>query len=75
MEIDARGMKDPAPLELLRTALRSQDSLGEEIIILVDTAALVKKVLAFASFTGCISDHEEADGFWRVRIRRMCNCG
>jgi TusA-related sulfurtransferase len=75
MEIDARGLKDPEPLRLLRDALRGQDTAGKEITILVDSREEVKKVLAFSGFTGCLSDPEEKGDHWQVRITPMCNCG
>ena len=75
MEIDARGLKDPEPLRLLREALRGEDTVGKKITILLDTPEEVKKVKSFAGFTGCLVDPEREGGHWKVRITPMCNCG
>ena len=75
IRIDARGLKDPEPLKLLREALRGEESVGRKITMLVDTGEEVKKVKVFAGFTGCLLDQEDRGDHWLVSITPMCNCG
>ena len=75
MEIDARGLKDPEPLRLLKEALQSEASVGETIHLLVDTKVMAAKARTFAAFTGSLCDIEEKDSYFQVSIDRMCNCG
>lgn len=75
IRIDARGLKDPEPLRLLRDALQGEESVGKEIVMLVDSRDDVKKVKTFGGFTGCLLDPVEKGDHWEVHITPMCNCG
>ena len=75
ISIDARGLKDPEPLRLLRDALRGEESVGKEDIHLEKSRDDVKKVKTFAGFTGCLLDPVDRGDHWEIRITPMCNCG
>jgi TusA-related sulfurtransferase len=75
MEIDARGLKHPEPLRLLRDALQNQCSIEEKVTILVDSREEAKQVKTFAGFSGHGVEVEETGDHYRIRIDRMCNCG
>lgn len=76
MQIDARGLKHPRPLQMLKEAITTMCSIEEYGDILVDNEQGAKQIKKFAKMSGCKYESHQHNGYLRVRIKGgTCMCG
>jgi len=75
MKVDARGLKHPEPIELLRDHMRKHCSKEIDVELLLDSSEYVKTTAAFARMSKCRTAMEKYEDYYIVRIKgEMCSC-
>lgn len=72
MVIDARGLRHPEPLRLLREAVPSLCSLDGSIEVLLDDEVAFRHIRTYAAVSGCTYEVKRTDGFYRILIESTC---